>query len=64
MQVDFDPDRLELTINSNKPFPKVSVFNQIDSDMFGNVSGEAGAPGPIADPGAKRQWQLDPLAVV
>ena len=25
MQIDFDPDRLELTISSSQPFPKVSV---------------------------------------
>ena len=37
---DFDPDRLELTMSSSQPFPKVSVFNHIDSDMFGKVTGE------------------------
>ncbi|MDR3755140.1 MAG: right-handed parallel beta-helix repeat-containing protein [Terracidiphilus sp.] len=60
LQVAFDPDRLELTISSSQPFPKVSVFNRIDNDMFGKVSGETRAPGPVADPGAKRIWQLDP----
>jgi hypothetical protein len=60
MQVEFDADRLELTMSSNQPLPKVSVFNKIDGDMFGNVGGETRAPGPIADPGAKRLWQVDP----
>jgi hypothetical protein len=60
MQLDFDPDRLELTISSSQPFPKVSVFNHIDNDMLGTVTGETRAPGPLADPGAKRIWQLDP----
>ena len=63
MQLDFDPDRLELTISSSQPFSKVSVFNHIDNDMLGTVSGETRAPGPLADPGAKRIWQLDPRSV-
>jgi hypothetical protein len=60
IQVDFDPDRLELTISSSQPFPKVSVFNHIDNDMLGNASAETRAPGPIADRGAERLWHLDP----
>jgi hypothetical protein len=64
MQFDFDPDRLELTISSSLPFPKVSVFNRIDNDILGNVTAETRTPGPIADPGAKRIWRLDPRAVV
>ncbi len=63
MQVDFDPDRLELTISSSQPFPQVSVFNHIDNDMLGKVTRETRAPGPLADPGAKRIWQLDPRSV-
>jgi hypothetical protein len=60
MQVDFDPDRLELTISSGQAFPKVSAFNHIESDLLGTVTGETRAPGPIADPGAERLWHLDP----
>ena len=30
---------------------------------FGTVTGEIRAPGPLADPGAKRIWQLDPRSV-
>jgi len=60
MQVDFDPDRLELTMSANHPFPKVAVFHHIDNDMLGKVSEETRAPGPLADPGAERAWQLDP----
>jgi len=63
MQIDFDPDRLELNINSLRPFPKVSVFNHIDSDIFGKVTGETRVPGPLADPGAKRIWKLDPRSM-
>jgi hypothetical protein len=60
MQVDFDPDRLELTMTHREAFPKVSVFNHIDSDMLGNGAGETRAPGPFADPGARDVWQVDP----
>jgi hypothetical protein len=41
----------------------VSVFNHIDHDLLGNVTGETRAPGPLADPGAKRIWQLDSRSV-
>jgi hypothetical protein len=60
VQIDFDPDRLELTMSSSQPFPKVSAFKQIGNDMFGKTAGDLRAPGPLADPGAKRVWQVDP----
>lgn len=63
MEIDFDPDSLMLTIGSSQPFPQVSVVNQIQNDMLGKVTGETRAPGPLADPGAKRIWQLDPRSV-
>ena len=63
VQIDFDADRLELTMSSSQPLPKVSVFNQVASDMLGTAGGETRAPGPIVDPGAKRVWPVDPRAV-
>ncbi len=60
MQIDFDPDNMQLTINSSQPFPQVTVVNHIQNDMLGEPTGEARAPGPVADPGAKRIWQIDP----
>ena len=60
MQLGFDPDRLELTVTGQDPLPAVKVFNQINSDMFGNVTGETRVPGPIADPDAERVWRIDP----
>jgi len=63
-QVDFDPDRLELTMSGSKPFLKLRAFNHIDNDMFGNTTGETRAPGPLADPGAKPIWKFDPRLVV
>jgi len=60
MQIDFDPDRLELTISSNQPFPKVATFDHVDADIFGKATGGTRAPGPIADPGSKHTWHVDP----
>jgi len=64
MQLDFDPDRLELTISSSEPFPSESVVNHIENDMLGNATGETRAPGPLADPGSKHIWQLDPRSAL
>jgi hypothetical protein len=63
MQIDFDPDRLQLTISSRHPLPKLTLVHHIDRDMLDHVSGENRVPGPIADPGAQRVWQIDPRAV-
>jgi hypothetical protein len=63
-QVDFDPDRLELTISSTQPFPKVREFNHINNDLFGNATEQTRTPGPLADPGAKPIWKLDPRSLV
>jgi hypothetical protein len=60
LQLDFDPDRLELTMSNREALAKVSVFNRIDNDMFGNATGETRSPGPIADPGARPVRQVDP----
>jgi hypothetical protein len=63
VQIDFDPDRLELTISSNQPLPKVSVAHQVDSDILGKAAGGTRAPGPLVDPGARRNWHIDPRQV-
>ncbi len=60
VQIDFDPDSLELTLSSSQPLPKVAVFDHLDHDILGKASGETRAPGPLADPGAKRVWKVDP----
>jgi len=60
MQIDFDPDRLELTISSAQPLPKVKAVDHIGVDLLGKATGETRVPGPLADVGAKRVWQLDP----
>jgi len=63
MQIDFDADRLELTMSSSQPFLQVNVVNHIENDILGKATGESRAPGPVADPEAKRIWQLDPRLV-
>jgi hypothetical protein len=60
MQIDFNPDTLQLTMNSSQPLPKVADVNHIDNDMFGKATGETRVPGPLADPGSKRTWEVDP----
>jgi hypothetical protein len=64
MQINFDPDRLELTIASSQPLPKVKVFDQIDNDIFGRVTGETRVPGPLADLTAQHAWHVDPRTTV
>jgi hypothetical protein len=63
MQLDFDPDRLELTMSSQDPLPKMNVFNQIDSDMSGKATGETRIPGPFADPGNQPVRKIDPRQI-
>ena len=60
IQIDFNADTLELTISSDKPLPKVNVVDKINCDMFGKPTGDKRAPGPIADPTAKKNWNTDP----
>jgi len=59
-QIDFDPETLQLTFASRQPLPEVSPVNQIDIDILGKDAGHSRAPGPLADPGAKREWKIDP----
>jgi hypothetical protein len=61
-QVDFDPDTLRLMLSSRQPLPKVAAVNHIDVDILGEHAGEARAPGPLADPGARGEWNVDPRA--
>ena len=60
VQVSFDPDKLELSINSPQPLPKVSAIDRIDHDILGKAAGTTRVSGPLADPGSKRVWKVDP----
>jgi hypothetical protein len=59
-QIDFDPDTLQLTIASRQPLPTVSTVNHIETDILGKDTGATRVPGPLATPGAKREWKVDP----
>jgi len=59
-QIDFDPDTLQLTIASRQPLPKVSAVNHIETDILGKDTGDTRVPGPLATPGTKREWNVDP----
>jgi hypothetical protein len=60
LQIAFDPDSLQLTISGSQPLPKVAEVEHIDTDLFGKATAGSRAPGPLANPGAKRTWQVDP----
>jgi hypothetical protein len=60
MQIDFNPDTLQLTISGGQGFPKVAVVDHIDSDIFGKSTAGTRVPGPLADPAAKSSWRIDP----
>jgi hypothetical protein len=59
-QIAFDPDTLHLTMATRQPLPSVRAVNHIDTDIFGQHSGDTRAPGPLVAPGAKREWKVDP----
>jgi hypothetical protein len=63
MQLKFDPDRLELAMDAQE-LPSVAVFNQIDSDIFGKLTGEKRAPGPFVDPGISTTRLVDPRVMI
>jgi len=62
--IDFDPDTLQLTISSKKPLPRVGAVNQIQSDIFGKAAGPSRVAGPLATPGTKGSWKMDPRLLV
>jgi hypothetical protein len=59
-QIAFDPETLQLTIATRQPLPKVRAVNHIETDILGQDAGETRVAGPLADPGAKREWKVDP----
>jgi hypothetical protein len=59
-RIEFDPDTLHLKMALRDPLPKVTAVNQIDIDILGKTRGRPGVPGPLADAGAKQEWQVDP----
>jgi hypothetical protein len=61
MNVDFDPDKLELTMDA-RTLPSVAILSKVNTDMFGKQTGDKRAPGPFIDPGASIVRKVDPRA--
>jgi parallel beta helix pectate lyase-like protein/uncharacterized protein DUF1565 len=59
-QIAFDPDTLQLTTAIRQPLPSVRAVNHIETDILGQDAGDIRVPGPLAAPGAKREWNVDP----
>ena len=64
MQIDFNPDTLELTMSGTSRLSKVNAVNQITDDILGHAAGATRTPGPLADPGAKTVRKIDPRSTV
>lgn len=60
MRLDFNADKLELTMSSQESIPRVSVFNHIENDIFGKATGETRLPGPFADSATDAARLVDP----
>ncbi len=62
LQVDFDPDNLKLTMTNSLPSEKPAICNGIDTDIFGEPTGNSRLPGPFANPAQAVLRHLDPRA--
>jgi hypothetical protein len=60
LQLDFNPDRLELTIGNQATLPTLPVFQNINTDLFGKTTADKRAAGPFADPYTKGVRLIDP----
>jgi hypothetical protein len=57
----FDIEKLVVTFVPGAQWPKVSLFNSIDTDLFGQPAGQTRTPGPFADlEKGYRQKSIDP----
>jgi hypothetical protein len=59
-QIAFNPDTLQLTIRSSKPWPKAGAVNRIQTDLLGRSTGATRVAGPLADPAGRTAWLVDP----
>jgi len=60
LELSFDPDRLELTMHSKVPLPKLPVFNGTDRDLTGMTAGARRSAGPLSESNAVRMRKVDP----
>jgi hypothetical protein len=60
LEIEFDPERLELRISVQDGLQRVPVFNHLDIDMFGKTTGALRQPGPFAEFDMERVRKADP----
>jgi len=60
LEIEFDPERLELRISGQDELQRVPVFNHLDLDMFGQTTGALRQPGPFAKFDTQRVRSADP----
>jgi hypothetical protein len=60
LELSFDPDRLELTMHSQVPLPKLPIVNGIDRDLAGTTTKAERSPGPLATANTVRVRRVDP----
>ena len=57
----FDIEKLIMTFVPGAQWPKVNLFNSIDTDLFGQTAGQTRMPGPFADlDKGYKQRSIDP----
>jgi hypothetical protein len=62
VELNLDPDRLELTIQGQTVLPRVAIFNGIVGDLANQTTESSRPPGPLADPEGSRVRSVDPRA--
>ena len=62
MNIDFDPDTFELTMDA-KDLKEVSILGKVNTDMYGKETAEKRYPGPLADPKATTKRKIDPREI-
>ena len=60
LEIEFDPERLELRISGQDELQRVPVFNHLDIDMFGQTTGALRQPGPFAEFDRRHVLPADP----
>jgi len=60
LQLNFDPDRLELAVHGQLPLPQVPVFKGIEEDLTGRATGAGRLPGPLAQLAPGGMQRVDP----
>ena len=60
LEIEFDPERLDLRISVQDGLQRIPVFNHLDIDMFGQTTGALRQPGPFAEFDTERVRPADP----